>query len=158
MRIVQFKGEYRFLSNFFPSKVTHWGIKHRTVEHAYQAAKCGEWDVHHRAAIAAKPTARAVKSAGRAVSEEMDPGTMKWWRSVNLQIMLDLVRQKFTRHKDLQEKLLETGDAELIEGNTWGDTFFGVCRGTGENHLGKILMKVRKELKEEGKQARHLLL
>lgn len=42
--------------------------------------------------------------------------------------------------------LINTGDAELIEGNSWGDTFWGECNGIGENNLGKILMKIRKEI------------
>uniref|UniRef100_UPI00345E83CD NADAR domain-containing protein n=1 Tax=uncultured Duncaniella sp. TaxID=2768039 RepID=UPI00345E83CD len=47
----------------------------------------------------------------------------------------------------LAEKLIATGDAELVEGNYWHDTVWGVCDGVGENHLGKILMRVREELK-----------
>jgi ribA/ribD-fused uncharacterized protein len=69
------------------------------------------------------------------------------WEQVKILIMTSLVRDKFTRHQDLKEQLLATGDAELIEGNWWGDTFWGVCKGKGENHLGKVLMKVREELK-----------
>ena len=42
--------------------------------------------------------------------------------------------------------LLATGKATLVEGNSWGDTFWGVCRGKGKNMLGKILMRVRKRL------------
>lgn len=61
--------------------------------------------------------------------------------------MHDLVLRKFTAHPDLTELLLVTGDAELIEGNTWGDTTWGVCRGKGENLLGKILMAVRETLR-----------
>lgn len=49
----------------------------------------------------------------------------------------------------LQAKLLETGNEELVEGNYWGDTFWGVCRGRGENHLGKLLMKVRTYYKNQ---------
>jgi len=62
-------------------------------------------------------------------------------------IMTELVRQKFTRHVDLKQKLLETGNAKLIEGNHLGDKFFGVCNGIGENWLGKILMQIREEIK-----------
>jgi predicted NAD-dependent protein-ADP-ribosyltransferase YbiA (DUF1768 family) len=68
------------------------------------------------------------------------------WNDVRLAIMEDLVRQKFLT-SSMERLLLSTGDAELIEGNYWGDTFWGVCRGVGENHLGKILMKIREELK-----------
>lgn len=62
--------------------------------------------------------------------------------------MSGLVRQKFNhRYPELRTKLLSTGDLEIIEGNHWGDTFWGVCNGTGENHLGRILMQVREDLR-----------
>ena len=61
--------------------------------------------------------------------------------------METLVREKFSHNKDLKEMLLETGDAIIEEGNDWNDTFWGVCNGKGENHLGKILMKIREELR-----------
>ena len=74
------------------------------------------------------------------------------WEEVKDQIMLDLVRIKFSK-SGLKKALLATGDAELIEGNTWNDTYWGVCKGVGQNKLGKILMQVRKELREEEKNA-----
>ena len=43
---------------------------------------------------------------------------------------------------------MATRDRVLIEGNDWGDTFWGMTDGEGENHLGKILMRVRAELRE----------
>ena len=60
--------------------------------------------------------------------------------------MRDALIQKFS-DKKLQKKLIDTGDAELIEGNWWGDKFWGVCEGEGENHLGKLLMEVREMFK-----------
>jgi hypothetical protein len=66
--------------------------------------------------------------------------------------MVDLLCQKFT-NSELRQKLLATEDAILIEGNTWGDTFWGVCKGVGKNHLGKILMAIRKELQERENDA-----
>jgi len=62
--------------------------------------------------------------------------------------MLWGVREKF-KQEDLKQMLLDTGDQELVEGNTWNDTFWGVCRGEGQNNLGKILMKVRMELRQQ---------
>lgn len=59
--------------------------------------------------------------------------------------MEDLLRQKFSK-TPLRRLLLATGEAELIEGNTWGDTYWGVCHGVGQNHLGCLLMKIRGEL------------
>ena len=61
--------------------------------------------------------------------------------------MLNLVRAKFKQNPGLAEKLLNTGERELVEGNQWGDTFWGVCSGKGENVLGKILMQVRLEIR-----------
>ena len=63
--------------------------------------------------------------------------------------MLNVVRAKFDQHPDLAQKLLETGDEELVEGNTWGDRYWGVCGGKGKNMLGKILMRVREELRRK---------
>lgn len=60
--------------------------------------------------------------------------------------MKDLVFQKF-KNEELKIKLLQTGNEELIEGNTWGDKFWGICNGVGENNLGKILMEIRQFLK-----------
>jgi len=139
--INQFQGEYRFLSNFWPAKVIFNGITFPTVEHAYQAAKTT--DKEEQLKIAKLPLPDQAKRAGRKV--KMQPGFDK----IKLKIMEDLVRQKFQNHKQLKEKLLATGDAVLVEGNWWGDTYWGVCRGRGENHLGRILMKIRSELKKE---------
>jgi ribA/ribD-fused uncharacterized protein len=136
--IDQFKGERAFLSNFWPSPAILDGIAHRTVEHAFQAAKT--FNRHERELIAAQPTPGAAKQAGRKVSLRPD------WEAVKVQIMEDLVRRKFA-DPELAHKLLATGDEDLIEGNTWNDRFWGVCRGQGRNELGKILMPVRAELR-----------
>lgn len=64
---------------------------------------------------------------------------------MKLGVMLELVQKKF-HPIFMQNRLLATDNAELVEGNYWGDRFWGVCKGEGENHLGKILMRVRKEL------------
>ena len=69
------------------------------------------------------------------------------WNSIKEQIMYEICKAKFTQNPDLAEKLLETGDAELIEGNWWHDTTWGMCNGEGQNLLGKILMRVREEIK-----------
>ena len=58
--------------------------------------------------------------------------------------------EKFSCNFYLLHKLLTTGDAKIVEGNTWGDTFWGVCGGVGENHLGKVLMRIRAELQNKG--------
>jgi len=68
------------------------------------------------------------------------------WEQIRLDVMLCLVRQKFEADAALAADLLATKDAELIECNDWGDTYWGQCWGAGQNHLGRILMQVRSEL------------
>jgi ribA/ribD-fused uncharacterized protein len=138
--IDSFQGEYRFLSNFYPAETVFEGITYPTSEHAYQAAK--SLDPAERQKIAALPTPAEAKRAGRALPKLRDD-----WEQAKFDVMERCVRDKFTRHADLRDKLLATGDAELIEGNTWGDRIWGVYEGQGENHLGRILMKVRAELR-----------
>lgn len=136
--ISSFNGTHRFLSNFYPAPVTLAGEVYRTVEHAYVAAKTNDTFVRATIRGIAKPG--DVKRVGRKIDLRAD------WDSVKLTVMEDLVRQKF-QVEPLRTWLVATGDQELIEGNHWGDRFWGMCQGTGENHLGKILMKVRGELK-----------
>jgi predicted NAD-dependent protein-ADP-ribosyltransferase YbiA (DUF1768 family) len=71
------------------------------------------------------------------------------WDDTKINTMLTLLRQKFALGSELAKKLLDTGNRDLVEGNTWGDTFWGVCKGQGENMLGKLLMQVRAELRGE---------
>ena len=136
-----------FLSNFYPSPIVLDRITYPTVEHAFQAAKTD--DRLERERIAGLPTPGAAKRAGRKVSLRPD------WEQVKVGIMVELVRRKFA-DPDLAGKLLATGDEELVEGNTWNDRFWGVCRGTGRNELGKVLMRVRAELRvEQGAERRN---
>ena len=76
----------------------------------------------------------------------------KDWEQVKDDIMYEVVRAKFIQHPILAQQLLDTRDAELIEGNNWGDTYWGVCNGYGKNMLGRILMRVRDELSTRTRQ------
>jgi ribA/ribD-fused uncharacterized protein len=136
--ITSFTGDYNFLSNFYPCELEMDGRRYPSVEHAFQAAKSA--DPAERARIAAAPNAGEAKNLGHALALRSD------WEQVKVDIMRDLVRQKFSCDPDLTERLLATGDAELIEGNTWRDAFWGVYEGRGENWLGRILMEVRRDL------------
>lgn len=139
--IKEFQGEYRFLSNFWLTKVEFEDIIYPSVEHAYVAAKT--LDFTTRKTIAAIQKAGDVKRFGRRLKIRED------WEQIKLSVMEELVRQKFTTNLSLKEKLIATGEQQLEEGNTWGDTFWGVCRGVGQNNLGNILMKIREELRNE---------
>ena len=138
--IAELNGKYRFLSNFW-SCILEWdGQLYPSVENAYQATKCADPDDRLKF-VAIK--ASEAKRLGRVIRMRPD------WDSVKLDVMLRLVRRKFEDEK-LASLLLETGAEEIQEGNWWGDTYWGTVNGVGENHLGKILMKVRHELYAEG--------
>ena len=138
--IKEFQQEYRFLSNFWPVNVQLQGLWFPTVEHAYQAAKT--LDIKEREAISYLSTPGEAKRAGRRLPMRAD------WDEIKLSVMEDLIRQKF-QSPSIRTKLLETGNAKLEEGNYWKDRFWGVYNGRGENHLGKILMKIRNEISKE---------
>ncbi len=69
------------------------------------------------------------------------------WYDVNMVIMYNGLRAKFMQHEHLKQRLLDTGVEDIAEGNNWGDTYWGTVDGVGENHLGKLLMLIRRELK-----------
>jgi ribA/ribD-fused uncharacterized protein len=133
-----FAGQYRFLSNFFPVQIRFEGMCYPSVEHAFQAAKTTQPDERQR--IRACPTAADAKLMGRNLN--LRPN----WETMKLGVMEQLLRQKFTTHLGLREHLKATRPHRLVEENTWEDTFWGVCRGQGENHLGQLLMRIRDEL------------
>ena len=138
--ITSFSGKYRFLSNFaYGVKIKDdFGLEYPTVEHAYQAQKTT--DLKLRECFLTGTPGQA-KINGRRVEVRKD------WYDINISLMKDFLRQKFSQ-EPFKTKLLETQDAVLVEGNTWGDTFWGVCNGIGKNMLGKLLMEVRAEINE----------
>ncbi len=152
--INSFTGRWRFLSNFYPVTIEHQGIKYPSVEHYYVAMKIkndqqidGRYITYIdcREMIAKMPDPSKVKQFGKILKLRKD------WDDVKLDVMLWGIREKF-KNEDLRQLLTETGDEELVEGNWWGDKFWGVSNGEGENHLGKILMKVREELRQVNKR------
>lgn len=141
--IVTFTGSNRFLSNFYPSPITVRGLQCATVEHAYQMMKFV--DPAHQALIVLQPTAAAAKREARKLPLRPD------WVRNRLQVMGVLLRKKFLIPK-LRQSLIATGTVQLIEGNYWNDTYWGVCRGVGSNYLGKLLMAVRAEIDDDEEQ------
>ena len=135
-----FKGEYAFLSNFYPSELKFQDYRYASVEHAFQAFKMVTLFNHERVRKAHSPG--SAKTLARSLPKRED------WDTVRNGVMLICLREKFFKSWDLGNMLLLTGDLKLVEGNTWGDTYWGVCRGKGENKLGQLLMQVRQELKD----------
>jgi N-glycosidase YbiA len=133
-KITRFQGDYYFLSNFYPISVWYDGARYPSVEHAYQAAKT--LDREERRKILLAPHAGSAKRIGRTVTLRSD------WESIKETVMFELVLQKFAR-RSLRKRLEATDSCQLVEGNTWNDTYWGVCDGKGKNKLGKILMSVR---------------
>jgi ribA/ribD-fused uncharacterized protein len=133
MKIINsFSGEHAWLSNFWMAPITIDGWTFPSTEHVYQAAKSLDRDDWR--AIQQLATPGQAKRFGKTVDLRPD------WILIRLDVMTQIIKAKFDQHPDLKEKLLATQGIELVEGNNWNDTFWGVCRGVGENHLGKILM------------------
>jgi ribA/ribD-fused uncharacterized protein len=155
-KIATFKGEYEFLSNFSPHGFSDGKRYWPTVEHYYQAMKTADLDEQER--IRLLPTPGAAKRAGRKVTiiPEWDKVFSDSPRPFKVRIMKMALNSKFNQNPDLWRKLLETGDAVLEEGNWWGDTFWGVCRGVGENWLGLLLMELRDELRSVEQRGREI--
>jgi len=137
--IDRFSGEHDYLSNFFLSPIPFEGKEYPSVEHAYQAAKTINPEEREKIRLASTPGLS--KKMGRLVELRLD------WGDIKIDVMRNLVRNKFERNSKLKEYLLNTLPHDLVEGNTWGDKFWGVCDGEGENYLGKILMEIREEFK-----------
>ena len=131
-----FRGKYYWLSNFYHSLLVYEGFQYPSVENAFQAAKVfGEDRKKFQFCSAAE-----AKKLGRKVKLRSD------WEKVKFSIMKEILRAKFS-NPILRRKLLETGNEVLVEGNTWGDRVWGVCNGSGQNWLGKLLMKIREEIR-----------
>lgn len=137
-------GKFKF-SNFQPTPITVRGVVWPTVEHFYQAMK--SLDPEEQTAIRKLPRPGATKRAGRKVKLRPD------WEKVKEDIMMEALRAKFTQHADHKRSLLSTGVEEIVEWNSWHDNEWGNCtcqrckNKPGRNKLGKLLMKLRKELR-----------
>lgn len=135
-----FTDEYRWLSNFWPCEIKLPDFTFPSVENAYQAAKCRNPE-HRRMFVHVTPG--QAKRRGKKILCRLD-----WDFATRFEVMERLLIIKF-RHPDLQQQLLATRGRELVEGNTWGDIFWGVCNGVGQNHMGRLLMKVRENIIRE---------
>lgn len=155
--ILEFKGEHRFLSNFWMEPVAPHGpwwmpeveAGFASVEHAFQAAKVepatpGAVEHYRRIAEAGQPGEAKRLGGGKAFAER-EVTLRSGWDTIKVPVMLACLRAKFAPGSQLAGQLASTTPRVLVEGNTWGDRFWGVD-GTGSNLLGKCLMLVRQEL------------
>lgn len=138
--IKEFKNQYFFLSNFYEYPIYYNKLVFCNAEAAFQAQKViNEKDQYKFINL----NASQARKLGKTVQLRKD------WEEIKDSVMYEIVKRKFTINKELQQKLLETKEEELVEGNWWHDTYWGVDSktGIGQNKLGKILMKVREEVK-----------
>lgn len=135
--IREFRGRYAFLGSDWRADVEFEGAFYPTAAHAIAAARTT--DAAERRIIAAQVSAADARRRADAVQLRAD------WDRIKIDAMERIVRDKFTRHPILRERLRRTGDAYLENGNAEGDRLWGVSSGVGENRLGIILMKVRDE-------------
>ena len=123
-----------FLSNFYERQFIWNNSPFRNAESAFQQAKCKNANDYSKFYDL---TGRQAKALGKRIEMRED------WNDIKLGVMKQIVTMKFICNPDLMHMLWHTGEQEIIEGNTWNDTYWGVCNGIGSNHLGKILMEIR---------------
>lgn len=139
--IIEFREKYAMFSNFFPCEINYNGNAFRSVEHAYQSQKNDdkEWLQY----------CIDEQSAGKVKKRSMSITVREDWQEINMTIMETLLRQKFSK-QPFKNLLITTGNQNIQEGNHWGDTFWGIdlknSPNQGENHLGRMLMEIRKDL------------
>jgi ribA/ribD-fused uncharacterized protein len=134
MSITSFCGEYAFLSNFYEAPILFQGLQFKNNEAAFQSMKSLSFD---NRILFCQLFAKDAKKLGRNISLRED------WENIKTSVMYAVVYSKFAQNVELRKKLLKTGQSILVEGNTWKDTFWGVCNGVGSNNLGVILMSIR---------------
>lgn len=138
-----FDGEYAFLSNFYEHPIDINGVTYKSTEHAFQAMKATN-KADHDLIVNAQTPGQA-KRLGKKIQLRSD------WEDIKYIVMQDILRIKFAS-PELGQMLMATGDATLIEGNTWHDNLWGNCTcprcadKVGKNWLGNILMGVRQDL------------
>lgn len=138
---------FEFLSNFEPCYVTMYGVIYPSVENAYQASKC---IYPQDRAQFLTVTAGQAKRLGKKVAIRPD------FDSKKLVFMETLLRRKFSPdNPHLMQQLIATGDIELVEVNSWNDTFWGECNSQGQNNLGKLLMTIRQDLRQNLNKPNH---
>ena len=141
LQISEFKGEYRFLSNFYQHPFEFEGLTYPNAEAAFQAQKCRNSEDKIKYTQTKNPV--VAKRMGK-----KEPGLPENWTEIAYDIMKEILRAKFSV-PELKDMLKATGTAVLIEGNRWHDNRWGACNcekckeKEHENHLGKILMEIR---------------
>lgn len=143
LKITDFRAQYEFLSNNFISPVFYEGILYPSVTHAFHAARSN--DITTRKAIVNAENFESVLRIATRIEDHES------WPNVKLQIMEKLIRDKFRRSSELLKKLQATGNREIVNTyyeETKSNLFWGSVDSKGQNHIGRILMTIRKDIEE----------
>lgn len=142
-----YEREFYVLSNFSSFAIEWKGKLWMTSEHAYHSEKFESEVIkeeirHTRSAHDAQKLARTHEAHQR-----------RDWQDIKLRTMADILREKTAQHPYVKKKLLETGERPLIEGS-WRDAYWGIGpTKDGQNHLGKIWMNIRDEVRQKELQS-----
>lgn len=145
METMRFRGKYSFLSNFqyFDKPMQYGDLSFPTNEHFYVAMKTLDQDLRREVSI---HPCKGLKAFGNTLPLRED------WDDIKDKVMEFGLRYKYSRHNPtLRKKVIALKDVKIVEGNWWGDDYWGFClkTGQGENNLGKLIMKIRDEIIEE---------
>lgn len=141
IKIPYYETSYFVFSNFSPHSIIIHGTRYPTAEHAFHAAKFEDQKI--------KEEIRNAKSPLEALElgKKYKPLRRKDWDSIKVNVLYQIIKEKVNQHKEVKQALLQTGNDEIIEDNPY-DNFWGNGKdGNGENHTGKIFMRMREELK-----------
>lgn len=136
-QITSFRGKYAFLSNFYHAPICYQNHRYANNEAAFQVQKTIFIKEQRQFYHLTDPA--EAKRLGRTVTLRPD------WNQVKIRCMYEICFAKFQQHPELKQALLATGDVVLLDGNSWGNRFWGHADGFGENHLGYILMDIREK-------------
>ena len=134
--IKELRNEYYFLSNMYECPIVWKGVTFKSSETLFQMFKCKNIDDMSKFQ---KLNGFQAKKLGRKI--EMRPD----WNEVRIKYMEFVLKLKFDQNLDLRERLMRTEGKIEENNNNWNDTFWGITNGKGENHLGKLLYKLREE-------------
>ena len=141
-QIFFYEQEFYPFSNFSSFKLNWNGYDWMTSEHAYHSEKF----INNPKIIEQLKQSRSAHDA-MVIAYANKNKYRDDWDEIKLDIMKSILTAKVEQHPYVKKKLLESGDKELIE-NSWRDDFWGWGQNKdGQNHLGKIWMKVREEFK-----------
>ena len=135
---------YGVFSNFYKSKIIIDHTEWLTVEHYFQAMKFPD---HPEVREVIRKTPKVVETKNIANSQFANFVDWKQWDKIKDEVMYKALKAKFDQHRDLKQILLSTEDAEIIE-HTKNDSYWADGGdGSGQNMLGKLLMRIRDEIK-----------